>query len=35
MEKYIWKIINGDCIEVMSEMPINSVDLIAWKADVP
>ena len=28
MEKYIGKIINGDCIEVMSEMPINSVDLI-------
>ena len=28
MEKYINKIINGDCIKVMSEMPEKSVDLI-------
>jgi site-specific DNA-methyltransferase (adenine-specific) len=28
MEKYIGKIINGSCIDVMSEMPINSIDLI-------
>jgi len=28
MENYIGKIINGSCIDVMSEMPINSVDLI-------
>jgi len=28
MEKYFGKIINGSCIDVMSEMPINSIDLI-------
>ncbi len=28
MENYIGKIINGDCVDVMSEMPINSIDLI-------
>ena len=28
MEKYIGKIINGSCIDVMSEMPVNSIDLI-------
>ena len=28
IENYIGKVINGDCIDIMSKMPINSVDLI-------
>ncbi len=28
MEKYIGKILNGSCIEVMKELPANSIDLI-------
>jgi site-specific DNA-methyltransferase (adenine-specific) len=28
MEKYVGKILNGDCIDVMKELPENSIDLI-------
>jgi site-specific DNA-methyltransferase (adenine-specific) len=28
MEKYVGKILNGDCIEVMKDIPENSIDLI-------
>ena len=28
MEKYVGKILNGDCIEIMKELPENSIDLI-------
>jgi len=28
MENYIGKIMNGDCVDVMSKIPINSIDLI-------
>ena len=28
MEKYVGKILNGDCVEVMKDLPENSIDLI-------
>ena len=28
MEKYVGKVLNGDCIEVMKDLPENSIDLI-------
>lgn len=28
MEKYVGKILNGDCVDVMKELPENSIDLI-------